>query len=117
MWLRFQIGSNMPLAKAQHQDVLHRLLAEVVIDPVDLVLVDDSEQFVVERLGGGEVGAERLSITSRRHAPPSSFSKPVRPSSLTIGAKAAGGARQIKQAAAAGRAVRLQFLEPLGHRV
>ena len=37
------------VGKAQHQDVLHRLLAEVMIDPVNLVLVDDLEQFVVQR--------------------------------------------------------------------
>ena len=29
------------VGEAQHQDVLHRLLAEVVIDPVDLVLIDE----------------------------------------------------------------------------
>ena len=27
------------VGEAQHQDVLHRLLAEIMIDPVDLVLV------------------------------------------------------------------------------
>ena len=28
------------VGEAQHQDVLHRFLAEIMIDPVDLVLVD-----------------------------------------------------------------------------
>ena len=48
------------VGEAQHQDVLHRLLAEIMIDPVDLVLVDQFQQFAVQRLGRGEVGAERL---------------------------------------------------------
>ena len=48
------------VGEAQHQDVLHRLLAEIVIDPVDLVFVDELEQFAVQRLGGSEIGAERL---------------------------------------------------------
>ena len=29
------------VGEAQHQDVLHRLLAEIMIDPVDLLLVDE----------------------------------------------------------------------------
>ena len=48
------------VGEAQHQDVLDRLLAEVVIDPVDLVLVEDFQQCAVQGLGRGEVGAERL---------------------------------------------------------
>ncbi len=38
------------IGKAQHQDVLHRLLAEIVIDPVDLLLVHQAEQFLVQLL-------------------------------------------------------------------
>src|SRR5262249_3360954 len=41
-------------------DVLHRLLAEIVVDAVDLVLVENREQLAIERLGGGEVTTERL---------------------------------------------------------
>ena len=48
------------VGEAQHQDVLHRLLAEVMIDPVDLMLVDEFQQFAVQRSRRGEVGAERL---------------------------------------------------------
>ena len=33
------------VGEAQHQDVLHRLLAEVMIDPVDLMFVDEFQQF------------------------------------------------------------------------
>ena len=42
------------------QDVLHRLLAQVMVNAVDLLLAHHLEQAGVERLGGGQVGAERL---------------------------------------------------------
>ena len=48
------------VGKAQHQDVLHRLLAEIVIDPVDLVLGEELQELFVQRLRRGEIGAERL---------------------------------------------------------
>ena len=48
------------VGKSQHQDVLHRLLAEIMIDPVDLVLVHQLQELGVEVLGRFEVGAERL---------------------------------------------------------
>ena len=48
------------VGEAQHQDVLDGFLAEVVIDPIDLVLVDDFEQFVVQRFGRGKIGSERF---------------------------------------------------------
>ena len=48
------------VGEAQHQDVLHRLLAEIMIDPVDLVLVHDLQQLAIQRARGREVGAERL---------------------------------------------------------
>ena len=41
MKLRFQIGSNRPLAKRKREDVLRRLLAEEVVDAEDLLLVED----------------------------------------------------------------------------
>ncbi len=54
------------VGKAQHQDVLHRFLAEVVIDPIDLVLVDDLEQFAVQDFRRGKISPERLF----NHQPP-----------------------------------------------
>ena len=48
------------IGETQHQDVLHRLLAEIVIDPVDLVLVEDLQEIAVQRSGRSEIGPERL---------------------------------------------------------
>ncbi len=48
------------VGEAEGQEVLHRLLAEVVIDPIDLVLLPVGEHLPVELERGGQVGAERL---------------------------------------------------------
>src|SRR5262245_3601309 len=53
-WLKQSIG------KAQHEDVLYRLLAEIMIDAIDLVLFEDIKQFSVEHARGCEIGPERL---------------------------------------------------------
>ena len=48
------------VGKSQCQNVLHRLLAEVVVDAEHLAFVEHAVQMLVEGPGGGEVGAERL---------------------------------------------------------
>ncbi len=48
------------VGEAQHQHVLHRLLAEVVIDAVDLMLGEQAEHELVERQRALEAAAERL---------------------------------------------------------
>src|SRR5260221_12140340 len=48
------------VGKAHDQNVLYRLLAEVMIDPVDLMLVDDFEELGVQRFGGLEIRAKGL---------------------------------------------------------
>ena len=49
MWLRCQIGSNKPVGEPEGQDVLRRLLPEEVVDPEDLLLLEDPVQLLVER--------------------------------------------------------------------
>ena len=48
------------IGKPQHQDVLHRLLAEVVVDAIDLLFVEDAVQRVVELVGTSGIAAERF---------------------------------------------------------
>ena len=48
------------VCEAQHHDVLHGFFAEVVIDPVDLMLVEDPTDFLIERAGRIEIAPERL---------------------------------------------------------
>ena len=76
--------------KAQDQNVLHGLLAEVMIDPKDLVFVKYVEKFAVELFAIARSLPKGFSTTTRRHAP-FSASMPVRPSSRLIGRNALGG--------------------------
>ena len=48
------------IGKAQRHDVLHRLLAEEMVDPIDLMLLQRLQDLGIERLGRGQVVAERL---------------------------------------------------------
>ena len=49
-----------PVREPEHEDVLHRLLAEEVVDAEDLVFAPAPVQLLVERERGREIGAERL---------------------------------------------------------
>jgi hypothetical protein len=46
------------VGKAEHQDVLHRLLAQVVVDAEELLLVGELGQFLTEALRRRQVRAE-----------------------------------------------------------
>ena len=64
--LRFQQRLEEAVGEAEDQDVLHRLLAQVVVDAVDLVLVKDAAQLLVQRLA------------PLRRSPPKGFSSTSR---------------------------------------
>ena len=48
------------IGEAKDENVLDGFLAEIMIDPVDLMLVGDLEQLAIEGFGRREIGAERL---------------------------------------------------------
>ena len=48
------------VGEAQHQEVLHRLLAEVMVDPVGAAFRQDAGDGVVDLARRGEIAAERL---------------------------------------------------------
>ncbi|KPY81685.1 Uncharacterized protein ALO94_05590 [Pseudomonas syringae pv. spinaceae] len=48
------------IGETADQNVLHRLLAQVMVDPVDLFFAHDLEQAAIERHCTGQIGAERL---------------------------------------------------------
>ena len=56
------------VGEAEDQDVLHRLLAEVVIDAIDVLLVEDLEDGFVEGAGRFEIAAEGLFQNDARPA-------------------------------------------------
>jgi hypothetical protein len=66
------------VGKAEHQNVLHRFLAEIMVNAADLLLVRVAGQFPVQRVRGGEVVAERLLDDDALPAGPSLCSKPAR---------------------------------------
>ena len=49
-----------PISEPEHQDVLHRLLAQVVIDAEDLVLAEDRVDIVIQLARRLQVMPERL---------------------------------------------------------
>ena len=70
------------VAEAEDGQVLDRLLAEVVVDPVDLLLVEDLGQLAVQRARARQVGAERL------------LDDDAGPAALRAAAPAVAGSRQ-----------------------
>jgi len=63
------------IGEAEHQHVLHRALAEVVIDAVDLLLAEVALQMLVQNLGALQVVAERL----LHHQPRPAVGRAVQP--------------------------------------
>ena len=88
--MRFQTGSNMRVREPERQQVLHRLLAEVVVDAVDLPLVEDAEDRAVEGARGLEVVAERLLDHHAHRSSPSAVQARRAPSAFTITGKNSG---------------------------
>ncbi len=60
MWCRFQSGSKMSVGEAEGEQVLHRLLAQVMVDAEDLLLPPVREQRAVQLDRRGEVASEGL---------------------------------------------------------
>src|SRR5256885_10083599 len=58
------------VGETQDQDILDRLLAEIVIDPVNLMLVDEVQQIAIQGARRSEFRAERLLDDQ---PPPSAF--------------------------------------------
>src|SRR5579872_1585303 len=104
------------VGKAQHQDVLNRLFAEVMVDPVNLVFGGDLEQIGVQRLGGVKIGAERLFDDKPSPRAPVFVQHAGAAELLRDRGEGLGRRRQIEQAVAAGRTVGFELFQPLAHR-
>src|SRR5580693_313028 len=48
------------VGEAQHQNVLHRLLAEIMVDAKNLILAEDAEQLAIELPRRPKICAKRL---------------------------------------------------------
>ena len=105
------------VGKTQYQDVLYRLLAEIMIDPIELVLIGDFQQFIVQGFGRGEIGAERLFD----HQPPPVAvvlaQQTCAPELAGDRREGVGGCCQIEQPISSSRAIFLRVFELLAHTV
>jgi hypothetical protein len=53
-------GLEDGVVEAENHDVLHGLFAEIVIDAVDLVFLQDALDVAIQGLGGFDIGSEGL---------------------------------------------------------
>ena len=79
------------VGEAQRQDVLHRLLAQVMIDPEHRVRREHRLHDVVELPGRFQVMPNGFSMTTRRHFSPSACARPCLDSCRQTSSKAFGG--------------------------
>ena len=79
------------VGEAEDQDVLHRLLAEIVIDAEDLLLARHAQDLLVERPADGRSWPNGFSMMRRRHCLVASVSRPALPSWPAITANSEGG--------------------------
>jgi hypothetical protein len=80
------------VGEAQRQQVLDRLLAQVVVDPEDVLRVKTSSTRSLSSLDDGRSWPNGFSTTTRRQPPDSPLSAiPVRSICLSTSGNAAGG--------------------------
>src|SRR5580693_4329812 len=95
------------VGEAQHQNVLHRLLAQIMVDAKNLILAEDPEQLAIELPRRSEIGTERLFDDD---APPGAviFTRQPRLAEMAADRRETGRRRrQIEQAVAVGLALAL----------
>ena len=99
------------VGEAQREDVLDRLLAEVVIDPEHLMLAECGADLLVERARRFEIVAERLLDDHPRDAAALVFRQPGLAEVLEDGGVGRWGSREVEDAVALGSALRVELLE------
>ena len=53
-------GLEDSVGEAECQNVLNRLFAEIMVDPIDLLFTGNVEELFIQGLGGFQIMAERL---------------------------------------------------------
>jgi hypothetical protein len=74
------------VGEPERQDVVDGLLAEEMVDPEDLRLVEDGGDGLVQCASGAQVGPERFLDDD-----PDPGARPASPSMVTVGSNAVGG--------------------------
>ena len=101
------------VGEAQRQQVLHRLLAEVVVDPEDVVRVEDVRDDVVELAGTLQVVTERLLDDDATPGALGRLGQPGPCELLADDRERARRDRQVERVVAAGAAADVQLLDGL----
>ncbi len=108
------------VGKAQNHQVLHRLLAQVVVDAKDLPLIEVLPQLLVELLRALQVRAERFfNDQARPAALPAAFPPPAQPRLIKLRGHLGelfGWRGEIKQEVLRHLPVFAQLLQPLAKR-
>ena len=99
------------VGKAQHHDVLDRLLAEEMIHPIDLRLRQHLEDPRIQRAGRGEIVAERLFDDDAAEAAVLFLRQPDGAELLDDRAEQLAGDGKIKDGIAAGLVLRRRLFE------
>ena len=103
-------GFEDAIGKTEHEDVLHRLLSQVVVDAVDLLLGEHRVDRLVESLGALQVVPERLFD----HDPLPALARlgdPGSPQPVDDDGEELGGGRQVKDAVAVGPSLAIEPVE------
>jgi hypothetical protein len=99
------------------EDVLHRLLAEVVVDPEDRRRVEACLDDRVELTGRGQVVAERLLHHDPAPGPRRGVAQAGAPQVLRSGAEGPRRDREVEGVVAAGAALGVELVQRLGEAV
>src|SRR5215207_9912337 len=105
------------VGEAEDEQVLHRLLAEVVVDAVDLLLVEPAVHERVELARRGEVAPERLLDDEARPALARRLVEPRLPERRDDRRKRGRRQREIEHAAADEAVLLLDLLDAPGERL
>src|SRR5207247_1543227 len=101
------------LFRSEDQHVLDGLLAEVVIDPVDLVLGEGRRHHLVQRARRGEIAPERL-LDDDAHPAAAALGRPVQPrlaQAANEGRVERGRSRAVEEPVAAGASLLLDLAQ------
>jgi len=101
------------VSAAEDQEVLHRLLAKIMVDPVNLIFLENRSDHVVQLAGGSKIPPKRLFDDDMSPAFPLVFRlrETRHPEVADDDRKEARGRGQVEQTVAVGSALTVQLVQ------